>query len=66
METIKGKWIYWKWKDGGSKTWSKSFVQDIDGFIIELTDHEFYSNYPMRVHANDILTMQSSKKQTKD
>lgn len=64
METLKKKtWIYWRWKNdsdsGKSLSLSASYVQDIiksaeGNIIIELTDHEFYTNYPHRVLLKEI------------
>lgn len=57
----KGKWIYWRWKVGGSPTWSKDYVQNVDGDIIELSDWDFWSKYPTRVLISEIEFRQTTK-----
>lgn len=58
LELKKWIWIYWRWKGKEHKTFSKSYIQEIIGIganrLLELTDHEFWTNYPMRVLLSDI------------
>ncbi len=60
---MKGKWIYWRWKDAKTNphtvsTFFHSYVQEIiptdKGNLLELNDSEVHSNYPNRTLENEI------------
>jgi len=60
----KGDWIFWRWiKDG--KALSKSFVQGIepanDDVILELTDYDWGSKYPLRVLSKEVEVYKTTK-----
>jgi hypothetical protein len=58
VEIKKGSWIYWRWRNHNGQTWSKDYVQDVvnvgDDAMIELTDYEFWTKYPLRVSLSEI------------
>lgn len=54
-ELTKGIIIYWRWKNTKYTTYSKSFVQDIDGDIISLNDSDIHTRYPLLVDKNEIV-----------
>jgi len=53
----KGTWLYWKWPD--ASTYSKSYIQDIietkEGLLLEISDSQWWTNYPTRILAKDII-----------
>jgi len=49
---LKGKWLYWRWK--GDKTWSKSYVYNVDNGMLEFTESNTWTKYPNRVLYSEI------------
>lgn len=52
--SLKGNWIYWRWKKSLSQTLAKDFVQDCNEDILELHDTEWHTQYPTRVLLKEI------------
>lgn len=69
METLndkeikKGGFIYWKYK--GKDAYIQSYVQDViktdKGFLLELTDSSWWTNYPTRILQDDIDILRKVK-----
>lgn len=60
VESLKRKWIFWKWKDKSFKAFSKSYVQEIiklnnGDLLLELSDNDSFTNYPTRIISKDII-----------
>jgi len=59
----KMKIIYWRWK--GKKTINKSYIQEDLGNILELSDAEWGTKYPLRILKKEIDIIKPCKKKSR-
>lgn len=62
----KGDWIYWKYKNSSTTSFSYSYVEDVietkkDGKMLHLTDG-LYTNHPLRVLVRNINIVEKQQK----
>jgi len=57
-----GDWIFWRWKENGSRTFMKSRISEIQGSLVNLSDDRLLIPDPMWVKLTEIQIERVEKK----